>query len=257
MATVANPKLSGVAPPTWRPYPGVSILYDNPGSAALSGVEPLTASSAAGRADQWLYDRLRVVAGEVESSMHHDGAVLCELPRHTYHVTVCDVVNEGTRRHVRRAMRSEVDGTLEELPDSLLWATSLLRLLCRSELPWSVWACPITFRVEGLRVWGQVLAAELVAADERSVAARASHEASRSELAARLGTRVGVQPREWRPHVSLGYFPNEHAAAHAAEHVVPEWQDRARERTEGLGLTFRSASVYGFTDMVSFWRLVG
>lgn len=255
MADITTPKLSRATPPAWSAYPGVSVLYTDPGSVALSGIEPLKTSSAAGRGDRRLYDRLHDLAEEVDSALSARGAAFCKLPRYTYHVTLCDSVNQGTRSEVRREAREEVARTLDHLPDSLLWTNELLRLLQDRDLHWSVCRRPISFRVEALHVWGHVLAASLEPADEPSAVAKATHETCRADLAARLHTRLGVRVQPWRPHVTLGYFPNEDAATHARDHELPTWQDRAREHTEGLSVTFRSASVYGFTDMVSFWRL--
>lgn len=255
MAEITTPKLSSVTPAVWSAYPGVSVLYTDPGSAALSGIEPLETSSRAGRGDRRLYDRLHRLAEDIRSGLSVDGVAFCKLPRHTYHVTLCDSVNEGTRSEVHREAREEVARTLDHLPDSLLWTSELLRLLRDRDLHWSVRRRPISFRVEALHVWGHVLAASLEPADQPSAAAKATHEACRADLAARLHTRLGVRVQPWRPHVTLGYFPNEHAASRARDHELPAWQDRASEHTEGLSVTFRSASVYGFTDMVSFWRL--
>lgn len=256
MAAITNPKLESVAPPVWKRYPGISVLYDDPACAGLSGIEPLAPSSRAEHRDQPLYRGLRILAEAVASSTRGNEVGLCLLPSHSYHVTLCDGVNEGTRAHVHPDVRSEVARTLDELPDSLLWPSVPMRVLQDRELAWSVWTHPITFRVEALQVWGHVLVACLEPADERSVAAKATHERARGELAARLHARLGVRTQEWRPHLSLGYFPRQDAAAHAREHVIPRWQDDMRERTEGLSVTFRSASTYGFTDMVTFWRLV-
>lgn len=256
MVTITNPKVSSVAPLAWKPYAGVSLLYDHPGSAALSGLEPLGAASPPGYGDQSLYCRLREVAEAIARPTRPDEGGLCPLPRYAYHVTLCDGINEGTRSHVHPETRPEVERTLNGLPDSLLWANPVMRLLRDPELRWSVWSNPITFRVEALSVWGHVLVANLEPADGGSVAAKASHEAVRSEFVARLRSRLGVRIQDWRPHLSLGYFANEHAAARARDRMIPAWQEEVRERTKGLSVTFRSASVYAFTDMISFWRLV-
>lgn len=252
MANITTPKLSRASPPVWSPYPGVSVLYTDPGSAALSGIEPLETSARARHGDLGLYDRLHDLAEEIDSARD---VAFCKLPRHTYHVTLCDSVNQGTRSEVHREARDEITRTLHHLPDSLLWTTELLRLLRDRDLHWTVRSRPISFRVETLHVWGHVLVAGLEPADPASEAAKATHEACRADLVARLHTRLGVEVQAWRPHVTLGYFPNEDAAAQAREHELATWQERARERTGGVSVTFRSASVYGFTDMVSFWRL--
>lgn len=255
MTDITTGKLNAVSPPGWRAYPGVSVLYTDPGATAVSGIEPLATAAQSRHGDRRLYDHLHALAEEIDTSLSADGVPFCRLPRHTYHVTLCDGVNEGTRSHVHRGLREEVAQTLDALPDSLLWTTTLLRLLQDPELQWSVRRNPISYRVETLQVWGHVLVAGLEPADPPSEAAKAAHEACRDDLVARLAARVGVRIQPWRPHLTLGYFPNEDAAAHARAHELRRWQDRAREQTAALSVTFRSASVYGFTDMVSFWRL--
>lgn len=256
MTSITNPKLSSVEPPAWSAYPGVSVLYDPPGCAELSGVQPLEAVSPRKHLDLMLYDRLSEAADHIADTTAQDGEPLCALPRATYHVTLCDGINEGMRDRVHgQEARREIEQTLAGLPDSLLWATSVMRLLRDRDLLWTVWTHPISFRLSALKVWGHVLVARLEPADEGSTAALAAHEASRGELVRRLSVRLGVQVQTWRPHVTLGYFANETAAARTREHVLPQWHGYVRERTRGLSLTFRSASVYGFTDMVSFWRL--
>lgn len=252
MSRITNAKLRRVTPLTWRRYPGVSILYDNPGSVGLSGLEPLLPATSPAGGNRSLYQALRAVTCDIAWSLPATG-LLATLPEHTYHVTLCDGVNEGTQ--VRPGMRGEVQRVLDELPDSLLGTTALMRLVQDRELFWTVRTHPVSFRVAGLSVWGHVLAAQLEPADDRSVAAKARHEAARSELMGRLRARMGVQPGHWGPHVSLGYFAHDDGGAYAREHVIPGWEDEVLARTEGLSMTFRSASVYGFTDMVTFWRL--
>lgn len=252
---VTSRKLSQLEPPVWSAYAGLSVLYDNPGCAAVSGLQPLEALPTARPDGQDLYDRLATVAGQIASSTHDGSAQVGLLPRPTYHVTLCDGVNEGSRAHVRAEAHREVVETLAGLPDSLLWANGLLRLLRAGELCWQVWTHPIRLRVEALQVWGHAFVARLEPADEPSAAAMDHHEAGRRELAAALQARVGVEPPAWRPHLTLGYVPNDDAASRLREHVLPAWQPHVAERTADVAITFRSASLYGFTDMIHFWRL--
>lgn len=253
MVHITTAKLRSVEPPVWEPYPGLSLLYDDPDSVALSGLEPLDARSWSADRDKRLYDRLWAITDEIAGGA--DARQLCPLPRHSYHVTLCDGVNRGNVAHVRAELRDEVGATLAGMPDSLLWAGAVGRLLHDPEMAWHVWTHPISFRAEALVVWGHVLAATLAPADERSAVAQAAHERARAHFAERVTARLGVAIPAWRPHLSLGYFANERAAAHASEHIIPRWQDHLRERTAGLSVTFRSASVHGFTDMASFWRV--
>jgi hypothetical protein len=252
---ITNPKLSGVAPTRWTPYPGISVLYDVPGCAAVGGVEPLERLARARDRDDRLYQHLRALAVEIGSAARTEGIEVALVPWRTYHVTLCDMVNVGNRTRVRADQQPEVARTLDALPDSLLWANSVMRVLLDPEVPWSVWADPVSFQVAGLEVWGQALVAPLSPVGYRSVAAAARHEAARSALAAQLRTRLDVQVQPWRPHVTVGYLANEDDAARARDSLVPRWRSSVRERAMGSSVTFRSASIHGFTDMVSFWRL--
>ncbi len=255
MAMSTNAKLSVVTPPAWRPYPGLSLLYDPPGCATLSGVEPLERLTTTRHRDDRLARRLLLVAEDIAAAVRRERVQVGLVPWRTYHVTLCDGVNEGNRTHVRADRRDEVDATLAGLPDSLAWSSRVLRLLRASELAWSVWTDPVTFGVEGVSVWGHALVARLAPADARSLTAAARHEAARVDFVAALNAHVGVQTQEWRPHVTLGYFGDQDDASLARDLLGPSWQDTVRERTGDVTVTFRSAAVYGFTDMVSFWRL--
>lgn len=253
---ITTRKLASLAPPVWRAYAGLSVLYDDPGEPVRGGLQPLVSSSTAPPGDHDVYDRLADLAARIHDAAGGDDAGVGLLPRHAYHVTVCDGVHVGQRAHAHAHVRAELDAVLDGLPDSLLWHGALVRLLRAPELCDSVWAHPVRLGVDGLAVWGHAVVARLVPADERAAAALACHARDRGELAARLRDRVGVEPPEWHPHVTLAYAANHDAAARLRDEVLPAWDAHARERTAGRSVTFRSASLYGFTDMASFWRLV-
>lgn len=256
MVRITSTKLSGVDPPRWRPYPGISLLYDPPGCAALAGLEPLAGLPTARQREPGLYERLWGAARELAAAADAAGLALAPLPPATYHVTLCDGVNRGVLDRVHPEHREELAATLAALPDSLLWTGPVTRLLGDPEVRWRVWRDPVTLRAEGVAVRGHALVAALVPAGQRSRAALARHATARDELVERLAARLGVEvPQPWRPHVTLGYFANEDDAARARHTLIPGWQDTVRARTARAAVTFRSAAVHGFTDMASFWRL--
>lgn len=255
MARITSTKVRAVDPPAWRRYPGVSLLYDNPGCAQLSGLERLESLPAARQRDDRLYRRLAALADELVIAARDAELAVSPLPRRTYHVTLCDGVNRGVRSRVPEEHRAEVDAFLEALPDSLLWPTAVLRLLADPELRWRARRDPVTFRLHGLDAWGHALVARLAPAGEQARAAMARHDAARADLAARLEARLGVTLGPWRPHVTLGYFANEDDAARAREALLPAWAATVADRVGDATVTFRSAGVYGFTDMATFWRL--
>jgi hypothetical protein len=254
-ATITNGKLRSISPTVWTSYPGLSLIYDPPASGAIGGLQPLEGVSRAAAAEEEdLYGPLSRLATQIQVDVRDLGTELCLLPRHTYHVTLVDGVNRGSRAQVRGDLRAAIDRTLGGLPDSLLWADPVMRTHRDEDLLWSVWSQPVTYAVDSLEVRGYALVAALRPADGASAAARDEHAIGRGLVASRLEERFGIGSTAWRPHVTLGYAPD-HTAAERVREIVVHRQDDVRASTEGRSNTFRSASVYGFTDMVSFWRL--
>lgn len=249
---VTNPKLSSVEPTAWAPYPGMSLLYDDAGCVSSQGVQSLERLAVVAARDDELYRRL---GDAVQEAGLRDGAGLSLLPVHSYHVTLCDVVNHGNRGRVRAPYRRLVDDSLGDLPDGLLRTDDLMWLMRDPEPAWSVRSDPVRFRVDGLDIRGHALVARLTPTSRRSTAAVSHHEAARERFAGRLHTLLGIDVQPWRPHVTLGYLPNDDLAAQASGHFLDRWQAETLERVDGATIGFVSASVYAFTDMASFWRL--
>lgn len=242
--TITNPKLASLAP-TWRRYRGVSVLFDNPATRADPGVAPLADLAVADVAAQRLYDEL---AAALDDDLYdlRERFGLCPLPRASYHVTVCDGPNE---HHGIAAIAPLLDG----LPGTLSELDAQLPLLTRAPVLTAAASTPLTLRVSDVAVWGHVLAARLAPADD---AARVTLERvgrARDELADGLWRDLRLRSQRWRPHVSLAYFPNR-TAADAARAALPRGLRALPERLR-CAVTFRSAAVYGFTDMASFFRL--
>ncbi|MFP4635698.1 MAG: hypothetical protein ACLFRD_07550 [Nitriliruptoraceae bacterium] len=253
--SVTTPKLSVDGRTVWAAYRGLSLLYDHPGGDRLGGMTTLRRLSSGSGAPNALYRRLEGLVEGFEHAARGQGVGWYPLPAYSYHVTLCDGVNDGNRSQVHPERRGEVDTTLRALPDSLHWSNDVVRLLRDPEARWAVWRAPVTFSLAGLGIWGHVLVARLAPVDAASDTALASHHAARDELVSRLRSRLGVRIPSWRPHLTLGYFVNEDAAARAKDVLLPGWRREARAATRSQTVTYRSACLYGFTDMASFWRL--
>ena len=57
----------------------------------------------------------------------------------------------------------------------------------------------------------------------------------------------------YTPHVSLGYFANQEGVQ-AASPCLRDWNTTFTEQMQGQTVTFRQASLYGFTDMGTFFK---
>lgn len=252
---ITSSKLAGLEPTSWRPYRGLSLLYDAPGCAAVGGVERLERLAATSDADDGLLRQLVEVSERLDTAARQAGLGLGMLPPSTYHVTLSDAVHEGVMDQVHAGRRDEVAATLSGLPDSLLWPGGVLGVLRDPGLLWRVWRDPVTYRADRLDVRGHALVVGVVPADERSRGARDRHAAARRDFAERLRSRLGIVVPEWRPHLTLGYFADEQDATRARDALLPAWQDVLRVHAGEATVTFRAAAVHGFTDLATFWRL--
>jgi hypothetical protein len=76
----------------------------------------------------------------------------------------------------------------------------------------------------------------------------------RETLSARFREQFEVGMRSgYTPHVTLGYFANE-KYAELATPEVDRWTELAREIVGHRTITFDSIDLYGFVDMVTFFK---
>jgi hypothetical protein len=177
----------------------------------------------------------------------------CPLPRYSYHVTICDGPNERDIAEDGPSRRAHVAVVINQLPGSLPRLPDALGFLCRARLLPTVAANPVTFEAASIAIWSHVLAARLEPDGRSSQVALERVTRARAELADDLRAQLDLRMQPWRPHVSLGYFPNCDAAK-AAKATLARWNQTLTTRPLPP-ITFSAASIYGFTDMVSFLRL--
>lgn len=244
LLSITNPKVASLAP-TWRRYHGISVLFDNPGTRAPAGVARLEDIPIVDPPRQRVFDDLsRAVVTLDETWRERHG--LCPLPRHSYHITVCDGPNQTS------GVRS-VTTLLDGLPSSLDRLTDRLSVMTGSRLLHAVAENPVTLVVAEIVVRGHVLAAALAPAGTADRAALARIADARNELVDDLWRLLRLRTQPWRPHVSLAYFPNR-AAARAADAALPTVYRDLPAALATSSITMSSAAVYGFTDMATFFR---
>ena len=254
MITVTNSKIAGFAP-RWAAFRGFSILFDNPGEGLIRAGERLDlAGEVDGDAGLGFYQALRDGLDSLDVDLLTRTYLFCPLPPPSYHVTVWDGGNDGNVGEVFPEQRPKLEDLLAGLPDSLTRPSELTDMAAASALVarrgWD-----IRFRFDQLALWGNsVLVARLAPAD--ADAARAVEELGheRGLLSARFRQTFGIGPSErYGPHVSLGYFANREAAQLATP-CVDGWNRQLEARMAGATLLFQQASVYGFSDMATFFK---
>jgi hypothetical protein len=246
-SAVTNRKLdeSGAG---WAPFRGWSVLFDPPGAAPAPSL--LSLDPAAVEAEPAYGVLAQIATDLVDLTVASASVELVVLPASTYHVTICDGLAED-----RVAANDEASQQLlDELPASLAdWATALdfaaphlWRLLAAAQ-------GAHVLDVDSIEVRGHAVVAALSAARDTPGESDDALVDARDALLARLGEHHGADVGSpWRPHVTLAYLRRREDGALLASrlaHLGPQARD------DVAPLTFSSASLYAFTDMVTYWRL--
>jgi len=255
MMTITNQKVAGWMP-IWAKFHGFSLLFDNPGTSfSPLKVRPVFQQIACKRSEPAL-DFYHSLSDALQASEQIVSTyLLCLLPPSSYHVTVCDGLNDGNTSDVAPQCRLNADDFIRTLPESL---DTLSDFTCDPQgTPLHIdMNAPLTFAFAGLRKWGNSsLVATLQPAN--------THAQKELEhiVHARAGLLRAYQERfalctanmDYLPHVSLGYFANQEHAELATPQI-DRWEEHFRQQTAGKTITFSSISLYGFIDMATFFR---
>lgn len=257
MITITQSKIAGFEP-RWAPFPGFSLLFDNPGAATTrcGNLEKITCLPGPD-GELELYYRLSKTLDAIGRDALITAFLLCPLPPSSYHVTVWDGINVDNQAGLHQGLRSEWSEFLSTLPDSLHRPPRTMSVVTASSL-FNDGFGEIAFRFHELTIWGdQVLAARLAPADEVSSRRLNTLSEARTALDTEAKRRLGVDTRPgYSPHVTLGYFANRECGLLAHDRLS-EWADRFGEALANSSITFSSLDLYAFTDMISFYRRAG
>lgn len=254
MIVVTNRKVAGFVP-RWRQFRGFTLLFDNPGRslADWQGLQ-LAACDVAGDPALEFYRVLRGGLEEIGTDMLVETYLFCPLAPASYHVTAWDCVNDDHATQVHAQYQPELSRLLAELPASFEKPNSFTEKPLASKLitkrDW-----PIRFRFDRLLKWANIaMVALLQPADEEAAADLQEFTAARDQLNTSFRQTFGIGASEiYLPHVTLGYFANTQAAQLATP-CVDDWSATLAERLGDLQLIFDQVSLYGFTDMETFFR---
>jgi hypothetical protein len=256
MITINNSKVAGFAP-RWAYYRGFSLFFDSPGQSLTRVGERLDLNCDVD-ADPELtfYKALRDTLNLLDVDRLVNTYLFCPLPSYSYHVTLWAGATDGNLARVKAERRAEVEAFLASLPEGLGNGGEVTGIPERSPLvtrrDWN-----LRFRLGRLENWGDsALVARLTPADAASngVFERLSEERQRLNTVYREAFGIS-RSDAFTPHVSLGYFANE-VDGHKTVSHLPEWDRLFQKQMAGLTLDFSQASVYGFTDMATFFKSV-
>jgi len=252
---ITNPKIAGF-PPLWAPFPGFSLLFDNPGQSPSPLPEGLQKLDCPVKTNPCLklYQALSEAMDQLGREILFKDYSLCAMPENTYHVTVWDGLNAGNAETVSPNHSAELQPFLKGLPAALLQDSTFISPAEESPLTRKM-ARSITFKFRDLAKWGNTsLVAILMPVDGDSEQALEWIKRERVRLSNDYHNRFGIKRnRDFYPHVTLGYFANRDYTELATPEVV-HWNEVVHGMADGLTITFDSISLYGFTDMVTFFR---
>lgn len=255
MISVTNPRVAGFNP-RWSLFRGLTLLFDNPGAslAEWQGLQRVACDVASDPALEF-YRVLRGGLEEIGIDMLTETYLFCPLTPASYHVTAWDCVNDGNAAQVHAQHRPELAQMLSDIPAALAQPNSFTTLPQASPLltkhDWNM-----RFRFDRLVKWrNSVIVALLRPADEGTAESYHAFTQARDQLNTRFRHTFGIGASEiYRPHATLGYFANLQAAQLATP-CMDDWSSSVAARMDNITLTFARVSLYGFTDLETFFRM--
>ena len=253
---VTNDKIAGLAP-RWASFHGFSLLFDNPDPSLSPLAEGVVKMDCDVKMNPGLglYRRLEKALAEIGHDMLLGTYLLCPLPPDSYHVTVWDGINDGNVDRVTTGRRARAEAFLRGLPEAVLAQQDCTRMVLDSPLVsgagWSM-----RFKFDRLCCWRTALVARLAPADEE-----AAHEfehivSDRRDLSHRFHEAFGVSPSfDYAPHVTLCYLVDL-AGPRPDDAQIASWTEQVEKTVAGQTVTFDSLALYGFTDMVTFFKRI-
>ena len=255
MITITNQKIAGFIP-SWADFRGYSLLFDNPGQCLTASGSLLALDCSVDNDTQLsFYRELSTSLTSIGREMLIRSYLFCPLPAASYHVTVWDGGNIANLADITPDHQSELKSYLDRLPLSLSNKNHLTDVVLAS--PLTNYEGEIVFQFDRLVKWGNsVMVVKLKPSTQTEAQFQFLLELRRN-LSAEFAKVSGLRPSaQYTPHVSLGYFANQEAAQQATP-CIEQWSEVIRESLGDLQLSFRTISLYGFTDIAHFFKAGG
>lgn len=252
MITITHDKILGFTP-LWAPFNGFSLLFDNPDN----GLSPLQQNSKCLKFDSVLshptlelYQAFVDALNSIDIDLLTNTYLFCPLPPSTYHVTVWDGLNVGNIADINPSEQQTWGDFVRNLPNTFHENSEFTRWTNASSLTQNLdWN--ITFRLDTLHNWGSGMGILLKPADLESEKLLKEIENRREDLYNNFPMKIAHH--EYVPHVTLGYFANRESAQLTTP-LISDWAKIFEEAVRDLTITYHSISLYGFTDMITFFK---
>jgi hypothetical protein len=243
----------------WADFRGFSLLFDNPGN----GFEPIgktlerihcdvehTPELAFYRNIKQFFEQVYPIG--MQKKWH-----FCQLPPTTYHVTAWDGLNDFNRYDLAPPFRTAVDLYFKQFEASFAKDHHIIEPVTQL-LPSLQNVLPMTFKFSSLlQLNYQTLVVTLCPADDHTYASLVRVMAFRKQLNEHYQKMGATMHDVFVPHISLGYFANSALAQRFAATELSQLNKLLKQHLEDATITFNSISLYGFTNMINFFRKTG
>lgn len=227
---IAHPKIASLKP-TWAPFAGWSLIFMPFGETD---------------AENDLFKRLRTTFDERSQERWRNNYALCPLPEDTYHVSYCDLINQGNQRLLTGEAAGGAGDTFALSAEPPPW---LLQAIADAGLSTDAMRSPVEFGFSQVATsHGRMLGVML---EPIGNGLKVLLEA-RAKLQELLHKICGLPETAYAPHVTLGYFPNQEVGGHVDRDALPAFQDELRSALSGSVARFHAIGLYTFTDMISY-----
>lgn len=223
------------------------IMLIPSGSTGLSMLQVQT-----GDGQSELFHELSIVSDKLKKTISISSHLIFWISPSAYHVTLYDGINKENVNELPHDMEKRFGKILDGLPasfQSLFLENILKEIQTLEKLP-----SPISMRFSHFAIRQDALVAYLSPANIPSADALAVIEAERLRVDEYLHEAFGKRKcGQFEPHVTLCYF-HTREALHEGRFLLRNIEYCKSSVPDNVVVTFRTADIYGFTDMVTFFR---
>jgi len=253
----SKPGINKVSPvPSWESYAGFSYLFDNPNPQSnLQNNDGLLLLNNQVHLDDniTLYHSLSQCVQRIGGDDLINKYLFFPLPPSTYHLTIWDGVNIENKNDLSEEGQNLFSSffknprSLNKL-DNLLVTNTFNEILKLYE--------GIELRFKNLRLGGStVLLAELEPVDIKSQEKLNLLIKERRRLDDEYHTKYNKPYNSiYIPHIALGYYSNIELCERSWKAQSFEWIDIFEKLMQGSKIEYKSISLYGFSDMLTYFK---
>ena len=263
MNDLTNSKIESLVP-KWSSFFGMSLLFDNPGNSLSPFFK--TKEQEIFRincpSEIPFYRGINQCLEQLSSNLPINDYLFCRLPYYSYHCTVNDLSHKDNLQDFKPTSRAAFSNVFDNYPASLDQVLEFNPFFQESEIitkkDWAV-RCQFSHR----RIWGDsVIVARLKPANEKSEIKFEKLKKLRKGINDSFQELHGYSQDikdEYSIHLSIAYFGNEQYGRKFKpllekfnNHFLKRMKD---DEGQPLEIEFNSISLYGFTDMATFFKV--